>query len=116
MGTLADAAARLGEALDDAEDVGEGELGDEVEEEVVVVLEEEEEHKNRKAKSMAHMIAPASFAPMPSHLTWFAAHVDTISTTMNDARNNLEACVTSLWGEHPQGGSTRIPRWQRTSG
>lgn len=37
-----------------------------------------------------------SFAPMPSHLTRFAAHVDAISSAMNDARDNLEQCVTSL--------------------
>lgn len=37
-----------------------------------------------------------SFAPLPSHLTRFAAHVDTISTALNDAREQLERCVTSL--------------------
>ncbi|KAG6336001.1 hypothetical protein ID866_3096 [Astraeus odoratus] len=37
-----------------------------------------------------------SFAPLPSHLARFAAHVDTISTALNDAREHLEQCVASL--------------------
>lgn len=40
-----------------------------------------------------------SFAPLPSHLTRFAAHVDTISTALNDAREQLERCVASLNGD-----------------
>lgn len=37
-----------------------------------------------------------SFAPMPSHVSRFAAHVDAISTALNDAREHLEQCVASL--------------------
>lgn len=37
-----------------------------------------------------------SFAPLPSHLARFAAHVDTISTALNDAREQLDQCVSSL--------------------
>src|SRR5262249_9224882 len=37
-----------------------------------------------------------SFAPMPSHLSRFAAHVNTISTALNDARDYLEECMASL--------------------
>ncbi|KAI6023328.1 hypothetical protein EDC04DRAFT_298314 [Pisolithus marmoratus] len=37
-----------------------------------------------------------SFAPLPSHLARFAAHVDTISAALNDARELLERCVASL--------------------
>lgn len=37
-----------------------------------------------------------SFAPVPTHLSRFAAHVDAISTALNDAREHLEQCVASL--------------------
>ncbi|EMD39345.1 hypothetical protein CERSUDRAFT_112985 [Gelatoporia subvermispora B] len=48
---------------------------------------------SRQARTMAEM---ASFAPMPSHLTRFAAHVDAISSALNDARDHLEQCVAAL--------------------
>ncbi|KAK7445121.1 hypothetical protein VKT23_014989 [Stygiomarasmius scandens] len=41
----------------------------------------------------------ASFAPQPSQLTRFAAHVDAISNALNDARAQLEECVEELRGE-----------------
>ncbi|KAI0339726.1 hypothetical protein BDW22DRAFT_583207 [Trametopsis cervina] len=44
-------------------------------------------------RSMAEM---TSFAPLPSHLTRFAAHVDAISSALNDARDHLEQCVASI--------------------
>ncbi|KAI0940824.1 hypothetical protein AcV7_003100 [Taiwanofungus camphoratus] len=44
-------------------------------------------------RTMAEMV---SFAPMPSTLTRFAAHVDAISSSLNDARKHLEQCVASL--------------------
>ncbi|OCH89779.1 hypothetical protein OBBRIDRAFT_793930 [Obba rivulosa] len=47
----------------------------------------------RPARMMAEMI---SFAPMPSHLTRFAAHVDAISSALNEARDHLEQCVANL--------------------
>lgn len=37
-----------------------------------------------------------SYAPMPSHLTRFAAHVDALTCALNEARSNLEQCVTAL--------------------
>lgn len=45
------------------------------------------------ARTMAEMV---SFAPVPSHLVRFAAHVDAMSAALNDAREHLEECVTSL--------------------
>ncbi|KAI0676118.1 hypothetical protein C8Q78DRAFT_1008116 [Trametes maxima] len=47
----------------------------------------------RRARSMAEMV---SFAPMPSNMSRFGAHVDALSTALNDARDHLEACVTAL--------------------
>jgi len=37
-----------------------------------------------------------SYAPMPSHLMRFAAHVDALTCALNEARENLEQCVTAL--------------------
>ena len=37
-----------------------------------------------------------SFAPLPSHLSRFAAHVDGLMNALNDARSQLESCVASL--------------------
>ena len=37
-----------------------------------------------------------SYAPTPSHLMRFAAHVDALTCTLNEARNHLEQCVTAL--------------------
>ena len=39
-----------------------------------------------------------SYAPIPSHLVRFATHVDTLTCALNEARDNLERCVTSLRG------------------
>jgi len=54
---------------------------------------EEEAKRSCRPQTMAQMI---SFAPMPSHLSRFAAHVDAISSALYDAREHLEQCVTSL--------------------
>jgi hypothetical protein len=40
----------------------------------------------------------ASFAPLPSHLSRFAAHVDALVNALQDAREHLESCVASLRG------------------
>ncbi|TDL26652.1 hypothetical protein BD410DRAFT_800466 [Rickenella mellea] len=37
-----------------------------------------------------------SFAPMPSDLARFAAHVDTLSSALDDAREHLQKCVSAL--------------------
>ena len=42
------------------------------------------------------MAEMTSFAPMPSHLARFAAHVDAISSALNDAREQLEQCVATI--------------------
>ena len=59
--------------------------------------------RSRTARSMAQMMVP-SFAPMPSQLARFAAHVDAISAAMNEARENLERCVASLKEEDEEDG------------
>jgi hypothetical protein len=49
-----------------------------------------------------------SFAPMPSDLARFAAHADAISSALNDARDHLEQCVTSLKEETSFGHSPQL--------
>ncbi|KAI9465089.1 hypothetical protein BJY52DRAFT_1209914 [Lactarius psammicola] len=36
------------------------------------------------------------FAPLPSHLSRFAAHVDALTNALHNAREHLESCVASL--------------------
>ncbi|KAL0954035.1 hypothetical protein HGRIS_005189 [Hohenbuehelia grisea] len=47
--------------------------------------------------------SPVSFAPTPSHVARFAAHVEAISSALADARENLAECVASLREEPDQG-------------
>lgn len=46
--------------------------------------------------SMPPFTSAPSFAPLPSHLARFAAHVDALTNSLNDAREHLESCVASL--------------------
>lgn len=46
-----------------------------------------------------------SFAPLPSHLSRFATHVDAIQSALDDARENLQQCVTALRERE----ETRVP-------
>jgi hypothetical protein len=49
----------------------------------------------RLARRTSHI---KSFAPLPSHLSRFAAHVDALMNALQDAREHLESCVASLRG------------------
>jgi hypothetical protein len=54
----------------------------------------QEQRRRRQAhRSSSHF---ASFAPLPSHLARFAAHVDAMTNALDDAREHLESCVASL--------------------
>lgn len=107
--TLVDASSRLSEVLDE--------------------VEEQEQHLKDAAASdsssdvqisslpspplstrpLSHSISQiTSFAPLPSDLARFAAHVDAISSALNDARDHLEQCVTSLKEESPLGHSLQL--------
>ncbi|KAJ2915939.1 hypothetical protein MD484_g4486, partial [Candolleomyces efflorescens] len=50
-----------------------------------------------------------SFAPMPSHLSRFAAHVAAITSALEDARDHLQECVDSL----KEGSSASTPSSQQ---
>lgn len=56
-----------------------------------------------KARSLQEMM---SFAPVPSHLTRFAAHVDAIASALNDARSQLEECVAAIRDPPPSSSSS----------
>ena len=49
--------------------------------------------EQRRRRLSSHL---TSFAPLPSHLTRFAAHVDALTNALTDARDLLESCVASL--------------------
>jgi len=49
-----------------------------------------------------------SYAPTPSHLMRFAGHVDALTCTLNEARDHLEQCVTTL--RDVASGKTRDPK------
>ncbi|KAF6761817.1 hypothetical protein DFP72DRAFT_631595 [Ephemerocybe angulata] len=94
--TFADEAARLAEALEDVErehlrdqnptpDVG------------VDTFEDAERRRGLAAHDRV-----ASFAPMPTHLSRFAAHVAAITSALDDAREHLQECVDSLKDKSPQ--------------
>ncbi|TCD71725.1 hypothetical protein EIP91_005491 [Steccherinum ochraceum] len=86
--TFSDASARLTDALDDNEKKR-------MRDERPAPSEQSPNFEARitPSKSMQEMVG---FAPMPSHLTRFATHVDAISTALDDARTHLEHCVASL--------------------
>jgi predicted RNase H-like HicB family nuclease len=55
-----------------------------------------------------------SFAPMPSHISRFAAHVAAISSALDDARENLEQCVAALKEDPTSASNTRSLRHSRS--
>jgi predicted RNase H-like HicB family nuclease len=114
--TLADASARLVEALDEVE---RQRMEDEVPSDtghsrrVSLASNSAEGHGpvesislapddadvtvgRRKGRTMQQMVG---FAPMPSHIVRFAAHVDAIFSAMDNAKEHLEETVAALRGE-----------------
>ncbi|KAJ7035522.1 hypothetical protein C8F04DRAFT_1097548 [Mycena alexandri] len=51
-----------------------------------------------------------SFAPVPTHLTRFAAHVDAISSALDDAREHLAECVAALRDPGPSADQPHLKR------
>lgn len=50
----------------------------------------------RRGRTMQQMV---DFAPMPSHLVRFGAHVDAITSALDEAREHLERTVAALRGD-----------------
>ncbi|KAH8996175.1 hypothetical protein EDB86DRAFT_2920096 [Lactarius hatsudake] len=64
-------------------------------------------HQQRLARRTSHV---TSFAPLPSHLSRFAAHVDALTNALHDAREHLESCVASLRDGTASGSSSSSPQ------
>jgi hypothetical protein len=47
----------------------------------------------RVQRASSHTV---SFAPLPSHFSRFAAHINGLTNALNDARSHLESCIASL--------------------
>jgi len=69
-------------------------------------LRQQQERRRRQAHRSSHF---ASFAPLPSHLTRFATHVEVLTNALNDAREHLESCVASLRDRDPSAAITSPP-------
>ncbi|KAH9893577.1 hypothetical protein C8Q73DRAFT_666252 [Cubamyces lactineus] len=114
---FADASARLVEALDEAEKrrikdehptppCGPSQVGRESSISPI-------RNDKIRMRSMAEMV---SFAPMPSSMSRFGVHVDSIANALNDARDHLEECVAALRDiasrrqslEVPEGGAPSV--------
>ncbi|KAJ7089800.1 hypothetical protein B0H15DRAFT_839278 [Mycena belliarum] len=92
--TFSDAATRLTEALEDAERQDE-----EFDKPEPLDLSVDRSPGVESAHATGGQTAASmltSFAPVPTHLTRFAAHVDAISSALDDARENLAECVAAL--------------------
>ncbi|KAJ4474927.1 hypothetical protein J3R30DRAFT_3706717 [Lentinula aciculospora] len=92
--TFVDASARLTEALDFVEDQR---LKDETPSPGPSRVELSfDDAKRLSFRSGRRSSQRESFAPMPSDLSRFATHVEAISSTLNDAREQLITCVAAL--------------------
>ena len=89
---LVDSAGRLGEALEAAEGLKmrEGEITPEKERGGIREL------FGLQELGEAATTSSPSFAPVPSRISRFAAHVAAISSALDDAREHLEKCVDAL--------------------
>ena len=99
ISTLADVSSRLSEVLDEAEQQS---LQDQILSPISMLPSSEDEatfrdqqNQNPSYKS-PKTDGRVSFAPMPNHISRFAAHVAAITSAMDDARDNLEQCISAL--------------------
>lgn len=105
---FADAAARLTESLEEAE-----RLRIKFENPSPESMPSHSRSTSLTGQQSRRRSRPISFAPMPSHMARFGAHVDAITTALNDARNNLEDCVDTLKaGSEPVGDVQEHPALQ----
>ncbi|PPR07001.1 hypothetical protein CVT24_011087 [Panaeolus cyanescens] len=126
--TLTDTCARLSEALEEAERAN-------LREQVPTPGPERQMNEASsllgsmmsEAASMNYARQPrsregsASFAPMPSHLSRFAAHIAAIKSALDDAREDMDECMVALKSDNPSpsgsysaSGSTRRLRHSRS--
>ncbi|KAJ7132266.1 hypothetical protein C8R44DRAFT_849808 [Mycena epipterygia] len=96
--TFADAAARLTEALEESEHQ-EDEFNQSQSRPPDLTIEDSSPGMASTRATAGSMLT--SFAPVPTHLTRFAAHVDAISSALDDAREHLAECVAALRNKAP---------------
>ncbi|KAJ7173655.1 hypothetical protein C8R46DRAFT_1348274 [Mycena filopes] len=96
--TFSDAAARLTAALEEADH-----QDAEFNQRETVQLADLSGASARATGGRTATSLLTSFAPVPTHLTRFAAHVDAISSALDDAREHLADCVAAL--RHPSAGA-----------
>ena len=116
ISTLADASSRLSEALDEAEHQR---LQDQIPTpSLPPSFEDETTFSDQQTYSPSYKSlrtdSRISFAPMPSHISRFAAHVAAISSTLDDARDNLEQCISALKENSSSNFSGSSPRSRRS--
>ncbi|OJA16354.1 hypothetical protein AZE42_07815 [Rhizopogon vesiculosus] len=104
--TLIDASSRLTEVL---EEVEERHLKDEAASDSSDVQPSSLLSPPVSTHPLWHSISQiTSFAPLPSDLARFAVHVDAISSALDEARDHLEQCVSSLKEEPSFGHSSHL--------
>ena len=104
ISTLADVTSRLSEVLDETEQQG---LQDQIlsptsmlpssEDETTFTDQQNQNPSHKSLKSDGRI----SFAPMPNHISRFAAHVAAITSALDDARDNLDQCISALKEDSP---------------
>ncbi|KAJ7156876.1 hypothetical protein C8R43DRAFT_997496 [Mycena crocata] len=102
--TLADAASRLAEALEESEQQAEVFSQLEPPQLVSISMSLDDSPGMDTARATGGRTAVSmltSFAPIPTHLTRFATHVDAISSALDDAREHLAECVAALRDKAP---------------
>ena len=99
ISTLVDVSSRLSEVLDEAE---QQKLQDQILSPSSILSSSDDEtifrdqlNQNSTYKSLK-LDGRVSFAPMPNHISRFAAHVAAITSALDDARDNLDQCISSL--------------------
>jgi len=116
---LADSCSRLSEALDEAEHQNLQDQHPTPETSRSTISESDIPEFASKAaldSSKQHRVNNRiSFAPMPSHLSRFAAHIAAISSGLDDAREHLDQCVSSLKSDPMPSTSSTSSRMLRHS-
>ncbi|KAF9038637.1 hypothetical protein BJ165DRAFT_1531697 [Panaeolus papilionaceus] len=112
--SLTDTCARLAEALEEAE-------RQKLREQVPTPGPHQQTHEDspphpiRQPRSRE---TSGSFAPMPSHLSRFAAHIAAIQSALDDARDDMDECMVALKSDpsapSSTAGSTRRLRHSRS--
>ena len=99
ISTLADVSSRLSEVLDEKEQQS---LQDQIPSPSSMLLSSDDEttFRNQQNQHPSYKSLKTdgrvSFAPMPNHISRFAAHVAAITSALDDARDNLDQCISAL--------------------